>query len=84
MKLNDEIVGIQNNNCIGIYGFSIFENADFVNAILNNIRDKKGLEKKSKSLNYSEYRENQIVKLASEFKKYVDVDKLMEIIYEGI
>ena len=84
MKLNDEIVGVQNNNCIGIYGFSIFENADFVNAILNNIRDKKGLEKKSKSLNYSEYRENQIVKLASEFKKYVDVDKLMKIIYEGI
>lgn len=84
MIYEDDIIAIQKNNSLGIDAFSIFENVEFVNSILNNIRKKKGIKTISELKTYDFYRENQISKLADSFRDNIDIEKIKDIIEKGV
>lgn len=69
----------------GTYLHGIFDSTDFTNALLNNIRKAKGLEHSETSVtDYEQYKETQYDKLAEHLRKYVDVEKVYEIIRQGV
>lgn len=83
MKYKNEIVAIYDENILAIDAFGIFENEILINSIINNLRIEKGLNIK-KSQSYYDYREKQIAKLAYEFRKNIDVEKIKKIIEIGV
>lgn len=81
---SDGVIAIQKGNTVAFCGFGIFENTSFINQILNNIRISKNIKENREVIDFSNYREEQIAKLAEEFERYVDIDELEKIIKNGL
>ena len=81
---SDGVIAIQKGNTVAFCGFGIFENTNFINQILNNIRISKNIKENREVIDFSNYREEQIAKLAEEFERYVDIDELEKIIKNGL
>ena len=81
---SDGVIAIQKGNTVAFCGFGIFENTNFINQILNNIRISKNIKENREVIDFSVYREEQIAKLAEEFERYVDIDELEKIIENGL
>ncbi|HSQ33768.1 MAG TPA: cobyric acid synthase CobQ, partial [Peptostreptococcaceae bacterium] len=59
----------------------IFDNISFTRALLNNIRDKKGLERvESNVSSFKEFKDIEYDKLANIVRAHTDIDKIYEII----
>ncbi len=71
-------------NVFGTYLHGIFDNANFTQTILNNLRRRKGLAQKREEDDYRSYKEMQYDMLADEVRKYIDVSKIYRIMDEGI
>ena len=84
-KLGEEVnytEGSVNNegNVFGTYIHGIFDEIEFTRALLNNIRQSKGLESiESKVGSFKEFKENEYDKLADFLRKHLDIDKIYEI-----
>ena len=81
---SDGVIALQKGNTVAFCGFGIFENTNFINQILNNIRISKNIKENREVIDFSVYREEQIAKLAEEFERYVDIDELEKIIKNGL
>lgn len=69
----------------GTYIHGIFDSMEFTNALLNNIRAAKGLDQSESSVSdYEEYKAVQYDRLAEHLRKYVDIEKIYEIIRQGV
>lgn len=70
---------------MGTYLHGIFDSPRFTEKLLNNLRRRKGLaESVQEVTDYEKYKDAQYNKLAAHLRKYVDVDKIYEIIREGV
>lgn len=81
---DDGVIALQKGNVLGFCAFGIFENSKFINQIINNIRARKNMKENREVIDFSEYREEQIDKLAKEFEKYVNIEELEKIIDNGL
>ena len=81
---DDGVIALQKGNTVAFCGCVIFENSKFINQIINNIRARKNMKENREVIDFSEYREEQIAKLAEEFERYVDIDELEKIINNGL
>lgn len=68
----------------GTYLHGIFDNANFTQKILNNLRKKKGLAQRTDEKDYRSHKEEEYDKLANEVRKHIDVSKIYRIMEEGI
>ena len=84
-KLGEEVnytEGSVNNegNVFGTYIHGIFDEIEFTRALLNNIRQSKGLESiESKVGSFKEFKENEYDKLADFLREHLDINKIYEI-----
>lgn len=68
-------------NVVGSYIHGIFDNLEFTRGVLNNIREKKGLDNiESKINSYEEYKDLQYTKLGQIIRDNVDMDKIYQIL----
>lgn len=71
----------EDGNVVGTYIHGIFDNISFTRALLNNIRDKKGLERvESNVSSFKEFKDIEYDKLANIVRAHTDIDKIYEII----
>lgn len=69
----------EEGNVFGTYLHGIFDNNNFRNAVLNRIREIKGLQSTSE-VDYRQLKEMEYNKLAENVRKHVDLEKIKEII----
>lgn len=69
----------EDGNVIGTYLHGIFDNNNFRNAVLNHIRNLKGLEASSE-VDYKQLKEIEYNKLADNVRKHVDLEQIKAII----
>ncbi len=75
----------EQGNVMGTYLHGIFENIAWTCQLLNNLRRKKGLDEKEGSVkSYAELKEAEYDRLAEHVRKHVDLDKIYQIIKEGV
>ena len=82
-KKHVQIDGIINseNNVMGSYLHGIFDNTKFTETILNNLRNKKGIpEPSSSNFDLQEFKKNEYDKLEEHFRKYLNLNRIYEII----
>ena len=72
--------GCVNGNCIGTYMHGIFDNTDFRDALVDIMFKKKGMNRKSGSVSYKEYKEEQYDALAGVLRASLDIDKIYKIL----
>jgi adenosylcobyric acid synthase len=66
--------GSMNRNCWGTYLHGIFDNDSFRQAILNQIRERKGLAKVNASLSYTGSKEKALNRLAGVVAQHIDME----------
>lgn len=72
-------------NVYGTYVHGIFDKEDVVNAILKAIGEKKGIDSsKMKAIDYQEFKEKQYNILADTLRVHLDINKIYQILEEGI
>ncbi len=72
-------------NVIGTYLHGIFENITWTRQLFNNLREKKGLDQKENTTcSYLELKEAEYERLADHVRKHVDMEKIYQIIEEGV
>lgn len=79
----EELEGCINSegNVMGSYIHGIFDNLNFTRGLLNNIREKKGLDTiKSKINSYEEYKDLEYTKLGKLIRDNVDMEKIYQIV----
>lgn len=70
---------------IGTYLHGIFDNSSFTRSYLNFIRETMGREKYSGELvQFKQYKQNQYDRLADHVRNHVDMEKIYEIVKEGL
>ncbi|MDP4183132.1 MAG: cobyric acid synthase CobQ, partial [Bacillota bacterium] len=76
--------GVMNEagNVFGTYIHGIFDNMEFTSGLINNLRNKKGLEKleHDKNMSFGVYKEQQYDKLADMIRANLDMEKIYEIV----
>lgn len=72
------IGGYRKGNCMGTYIHGIFDNASFIDNILKDFTDK--LSADTATFDYQAYKEKQYDLLAEHIRKYVDMEKVYEIL----
>jgi len=70
--------GIVSENVWGVYFHGIFDNYNFRHYFLNKVAGNKF--KKPNRINYSDFQEMQMERLANHFKRHIDIKKLFEIV----
>lgn len=65
---------------LGTYFHGIFDNIEFTRIILDNIKNKKGIEKSSAEFDYKEFKEKEFKKLEKIFRENIDIKKIYEIL----
>ena len=83
ITLDNRLVATVNDNIFGTYLHGIFDNREFTDFILNNIREKKGLEKKNSTMTFDEYRLQELDKLEKIFRENVDMEAIYKILEEN-
>lgn len=78
---DDRVVAVvRGENVFGTYIHGIFDNEEVTRAILNKIREKKGLETHSKGMTFDEYRMQELNKLEKIMRENIDIQKIYEIL----
>jgi adenosylcobyric acid synthase len=72
--------GSRNKNCWGTYLHGIFDNNEFRRGLLNQIREKKGLERLPVTIDYSGMKEKALDNLADIVKKHLDMNHVRRIL----
>ncbi|MGB5823458.1 MAG: cobyric acid synthase, partial [Proteocatella sp.] len=68
-------------NVMGTYLHGIFDNIDFTNKLISNIKLKKGISLENQEIfNYDEFKNNEFKKLEKHFRENLDMSKIYEII----
>ncbi len=80
ITLDDRLVATVKDNIFGTYLHGIFDNREFTDFILNEIREKKGLEKRKSTMTFDEYRLQELDKLEKIFRENVDMDAIYKIL----
>jgi adenosylcobyric acid synthase len=66
--------GSRNKNCWGTYLHGIFENNDFRRDLLNQLREKKGLEPMTSVVDYADLKEKALDRLAEMVRENLDIE----------
>ncbi len=74
----------KHGNVVGTYLHGIFDEIDFTRALLNSIREEKGLDKiDSNVTSFDEFKQNEYDKLADLLREHLDIEKIYEIMSEN-
>ena len=85
-KLDDEVNYLEgcvndHGNIIGTYIHGIFDDADFTRALINSLRENKGLDKVENTISsFDDFKNNEYDKLANILRESLDIEKIYEII----
>ena len=80
LTADDRTILVNRNNIIATYLHGIFDNKDFTNTLLNEIRRRKGLEEVNDNISYEEYKKKEFDKLEKLVRESVDIDEIYKII----
>lgn len=83
----DILDGIRNikGNVFGTYIHGVFDNGGLLRGIINNIRLSKGMTTDDSSqLTYAEYKEQEYNRLADIVRNSIDMDKVYQILHDGV
>ena len=75
-----KLKGAVKGNIVGTYIHGIFDNSEFTSHFLNEVRKRKGLDKKEENFSFSEYKNKEYDKLAQVLRENVNIEKIYEII----
>ncbi len=75
-----KLKGAVKGNIVGTYIHGIFDNSKFTSHFLNEVRKRKGLDKKEENFSFSEYKNKEYDKLAQVLRENVNIEKIYEII----
>lgn len=68
-------------NVFGTYIHGIFDEIDFTRSLLNNIREKKGLDRKDSNIkSYRDYKDREYDKLADFLREHLNLEKIYKIL----
>ncbi|MGL6065207.1 MAG: cobyric acid synthase [Fusobacteriaceae bacterium] len=76
---NQKITSISSNNIFATYVHGIFDNKNFIDSILNTLREKKGMVAVTDGLSFDEYRQKEFDKLETVLRESLDMNKIYEI-----
>lgn len=85
-RLDDEVSYLEGSinkdgNVVGTYIHGIFDEIDFTRALLNNVREYKGLETiDTKVSSFYDFKQNEYDKLADLLRENLDLDRIYEIL----
>ena len=79
LTADDRTILVNRNNIIATYLHGIFDNKEFTDMILNEIRKRKGLEEIKNHISYEEYKLQEFDKLEKLVRENIDINKIYEI-----
>ena len=80
LTTDERTIFVNRDNIIATYLHGIFDNKDFTDSLLNEIRRRKGLEEVNDNISYEEYKKKEFDKLEKLVRKNVDIDEIYKII----
>ena len=80
LTTDDRTIFVNRDNIIATYLHGIFDNKDFTDSLLNEIRRRKGLEEVNNNISYEEYKLKEFDKLEKLVRENVDIDEIYKII----
>ena len=80
LTTDDRTIFVNRDNIIATYLHGIFDNKDFTDLLLNEIRKRKGLEQVNNNISYEEYKLKEFDKLEKLVRENVDIDEIYKII----
>ncbi|EUB26502.1 MULTISPECIES: cobyric acid synthase [Fusobacterium] len=80
LTTDDRTIFVNRDNIIATYLHGIFDNKDFTDSLLNEIRRRKGLEEVNDNISYEEYKLKEFDKLEKLVRENVDIDEIYKII----
>ena len=80
LTTDDRTIFVNRDNIIATYLHGIFDNKDFTDTLLNEIRRRKGLEEVNNNISYEEYKLKEFDKLEKLVRENVDTDEIYKII----
>ena len=76
---DENLKGTVKDNVAGTYIHGIFDNSEFTNHFLNEVRKLKGLDRIDENFSYSDYKNREYDKLAEVLRENIDIKKIYEI-----
>ena len=76
---DEKLKGAVKSNIAGTYIHGIFDNSEFTNHFLNEVRKLKGLDRIDENFSYSDYKNREYNKLAEVLRENLDIKKIYEI-----
>ena len=76
---DENLKGTVKDNVAGTYIHGIFDNSEFTNHFLNEVRKLKGLDRIDENFSYSDYKNREYDKLAEVLRENLDIRKIYEI-----
>ena len=80
LTTDDRTIFVNRNNIIATYLHGIFDNKEFTDTLLNEIRRRKGLNEINNNISYEEYKLKEFDKLEKLVRENVDIDEIYKII----
>lgn len=80
LTTDNRTIFVNRDNIIATYLHGIFDNKDFTDTLLNEIRRRKGLEEVNNNISYEEYKLREFDKLEKLVRENVDIDEIYKII----
>ncbi len=80
LTTDDRTIFVNRDNIIATYLHGIFDNKNFTDVLLNEIRRRKGLEEVNNNISYEEYKLKEFDKLEKLVRENVDIDEIYKII----
>ncbi len=80
LTTDNRTIFVNRDNIIATYLHGIFDNKDFTDLLLNEIRKRKGLEEVNNNISYEEYKLKEFDKLEKLVRENVDIDEIYKII----
>ena len=80
LTTDNRTIFVNRDNIIATYLHGIFDNKDFTDSLLNEIRRRKGLEEVNDNISYEEYKLKEFDKLEKLVRENVDIDEIYKII----
>ena len=80
LTTDDRTIFVNRDNIIATYLHGIFDNKDFTDTLLNEIRRRKGLEEVNNNISYEEYKLKEFDKLEKLVRENVDIGEIYKII----
>ncbi|WP_338944701.1 cobyric acid synthase [Fusobacterium canifelinum] len=80
LTTDERTIFVNRDNIIATYLHGIFDNKDFTDTLLNEIRRRKGLEEVNNNISYEEYKLKEFDKLEKLVRENIDIDEIYKII----